>query len=87
MLLLVVLLLLSCYTAISREAININNNKQQCCWLSMSIASNGGTAVKSAALVAAHLGWRCLLAVATVSFLGSLLCCLTLWYQVLYALV
>ena len=33
------------------------------------------------------LFWRCLLAVATVCCLGSLLCCLTVWYQLLYALV
>ena len=31
--------------------------------------------------------WRCLLAVATVCCLGSLLCCLKVWYQELYALV
>ena len=52
----------------------------------MSIGSSGGTAVKSAALVAAPLVWRCLLAVATVRCIGSLLCCPTVRYQVLYAL-
>ena len=32
------------------------NHKQQCCWLSTSIGSSGGTEVKSATLVAAPLG-------------------------------
>ena len=65
MLLLVVLLMwCSCYTATTHRA-SAYNNKQQCCWLSMSIVSRGGTAVKSAALVAAPLGLA-VLAVATV---------------------
>ena len=51
--LLAVLLLFRCYTVINRASA-INN--QQCCWLSMSIGSSGGTAVKSAPLVAAALG-------------------------------
>ena len=89
MLLLVVLsLCISCYTAVPHRA-SADNNKQQCCWLSLSIiGSSGGTAVKSAALSwLPPLVWRCLLAVATVCCLGSLLCGLTVWYQVLYALV
>ena len=58
MLLLVVMLLLwfSCYTATAHRSSSANNNNQQCCWLSMSIGSSGGTAVKTAALVAAPLG-------------------------------
>ena len=47
----------------------------------MSISSSGGTAVKSAALVAAPLGLAVLsLAAATVCWLGSLLCCLTVCF-------
>ena len=76
MLLLVVLLLLfSCYNA----AASANNNKQQCGWLSISMGSTGGTAVKSVAVVTAPLGLA-VLAVAIVRCLGSLLCCcLTVW--------
>ena len=33
-----------------------NNDKQQCCWLPMSIGSSRGTAVNSAAVVAAPIG-------------------------------
>ena len=47
------LVLFSCYTVSLRASVN---NKQQCCWLSMSIGSSVGTAVKSAALVAAPFG-------------------------------
>ena len=56
-----------------------NNNKQQCGWLSISMGSTGGTAVKSVAVVTAPLGLA-VLAVAIVRCLGSLLCCcLTVW--------
>ena len=58
MLLLVVMLLLwfSCYTATAHRSSSANNNNQQCCWLSMSIGSSSGTALKSAAFVAAPFG-------------------------------
>ena len=80
------LLWFSCYTATTHGA-SASDNKQQCCWLSMSIGSSGGTAVSSAALVAAPFVWRYLLAVAPVCCFASLLCCLTVWYQKLYALL
>ena len=70
----------------STHRASANNSKQQCCWLSMSIGGSDGTAVKSAAFVAAPFVWRCLLAVAPVCCLGSL-CGLTVWYHKLYALV
>ena len=44
------------YTATTTHRASAINNKQQCCWLPMSVGGSGGTAVKSAALLAAPLG-------------------------------
>ena len=45
--------------------------QQQCYSLSMSIGNNGGTAVtNSAAVMAAPVRWRCLLAVGTIRSFG-----------------
>ena len=52
----------------------------------MSIDGSDDAAVNSAALVAAPLGLA-VLAMASVCCLGSLMCCLTVWCQELYALV
>ena len=82
MLLVPLSLRVSCHAAISHKS-SAKYNKEQCCWLSMSTGSSGGTAVKSAdLLVDTPLVWPCLLAVATVCCLGSSLCCLTVWQQV-----
>ena len=60
-----------------------DNNKQQCCWSSMCIGSSDGTAVKSAATVAAPLGLAVLARCGHRSF-ASAACCVALRYGTRY---
>ena len=72
------------YTATTTLRASANNNKQQCCWLSMSIGGSGGTAVKSAALVAAPFGLAVVACCGPRLLPRQLLCCVAWRYGTRY---
>ena len=76
------LLWFSCYTATTTHRASATS-KQQCCWLSMSIGSSGGTAVKSAALMAAPL-WFGGASLLRPPFVASAACCVASPYGTRY---
>ena len=63
------------YTATTTYRASADNDKQQCCWLSMSIGGSGGTAVKYDTFVAAPFGLAVVACCAFRSLPRQLLCC------------